>query len=66
MIHETAKSISKDATLKDIYSESGKLDIDRVVRSCKCLYGFLEFVNTIGLENVDKNYIEKIVTDLEY
>ena len=63
MIHETSKSICKDAKLKDIYSENGNLDIEHVVKSCKCMYGFLEFVNTLQLEKVDKSYIEKVVAE---
>lgn len=64
MVHETAMGISKDTTLKDIYSESGKIDISKVVKSCKCMYGFLEFVNTIQLENVNVDYIHKVVKEM--
>ena len=65
MVHETAMGISKDATLKDIYSESGKIDMGKVVSSCKCMYGFLEFVNTIQLDKVDVDYIHKVVKEME-
>jgi len=65
MVHETAMGISKDTTLKDIYSESGKIDIAKVVKSCKCMYGFLEFVNTIQLDKVNVDYINKVVKDME-
>ena len=65
MVHETAMGISKDATLKDIYSESGKIDMAKVVTSCKCMYGFLEFVNTIQLDKVDVDYIHKVIKDME-
>lgn len=63
MIHETTKSICKDAKLKDIYSENGNLDIERIVKSCKCMYGFLEFVNTLQLEKVDEAYIAEVIKE---
>lgn len=63
MIHETSKSICKDAKLKDIYSENGTIDIERVVKSCKCMYGFLEFVNTLQLEKVNEAYIAEVIKE---
>lgn len=64
MIHETAKNIYKDTELKEAYSENGRLDLQKVVNSCKCMYGFLEFVNTLQIDKVDVPYIEKIVKDM--
>ena len=64
MVHETAKVVVKDSKLRDIYSESGKIDMGNIVKTCKAMYGFLEFVNSIQLEKVDKSYIEKVVAEL--
>ena len=64
MIHETAKNIYKDTELKESYSEAGRLDLQKVVNSCKCMYGFLEFVNTIQIDKVDVDYIAKIVKEM--
>ena len=64
MIHETAKNIFKDTDLKESYSDEGRLDLQKVVNSCKCMYGFLEFVNTLQIDKVDVAYIEKIVKDM--
>lgn len=51
--------------MKELYfSESGQLDIESVVEAGKCLYGFLEFVNTIQLEKVDNQYIEEVLANL--
>lgn len=49
---------------ENYYNESGQLDISSVVDSTKCLYGFLEFVNTIQLEKVDERYITKVLEEL--
>ena len=64
MVHETAKVIYKDSQLRDVFTESGKVDMNSVVDTCKCMYGFLEFVNTLCLEKVDKTYIEKVIAEL--
>ncbi|MBP5597635.1 MAG: hypothetical protein J6Y02_19850 [Pseudobutyrivibrio sp.] len=64
MVHDTAKNIYKDAQLKESYSDEGRLDIQRVVNSTKCMYGFLEFVNTIQLDKIDKKYIEKVIAEM--
>lgn len=65
MVHNLSVSILKDPELKPIYTnESGKLEIDHIVECTKCMYGFLEFVNTLGLVNVDNTYIEKMLTEM--
>ena len=64
MVHEIAGTVVKDATLKDIYSESGRVDVEKVVSSTRCIYGFLEFVNTIQLDKIDEAYIEKVIKEL--
>ena len=60
-----SESIVKDDYLKSQYlEENGKLDMDAIVESVRCLYGFLEFANTIQLENVDQSYIEKVLKEM--
>lgn len=46
------------------YTESGQLDVSTVVDATKCLYGFLEFANTIQLEHVNEEYIKKVLEEL--
>lgn len=51
--------------MKELYfSENGKIDIQSIVEASKCLYGFLEFVNTVQLEKVDSEYIKKVLAEL--
>ena len=65
MIHNLSKSIVSDAETKSMYTtESGKLDIDHVVDTTKCLYGFMEFVNTTGLVKVDEKYISETLKNM--
>jgi len=65
MVHNLSVSILKDPELKPMYTtESGKLDIDHIVDCTKCMYGFLEFVNTVGLVKVDDTYINRVLTEM--
>ena len=65
MVHSLSKSVLKDSELKPLYTtESGKLNIEGIVDSTKCLYGFLEFVNTTQLIKVDETYVEKILKEM--
>lgn len=53
------ESIIKDEDLRKQYiSEDNHLDMGSVIESAKCIYGLLEFVNTLKLEKVDAKYIE--------
>ena len=38
-------------------TENDKINIGKVVESAKCVYGVLETVNTLKLENVNEEYI---------
>lgn len=65
MVHNLSVSILKDSELKPMYTnESGKLEIDHIVECTKCMYGFLEFVNTLGLVDVNESYINKVLTEM--
>lgn len=39
------------------YKQNDKIDIEKVVESARCVYGVLETVNTLRLENVNEEYI---------
>ena len=65
MVHEMTNNILKDNELKEIYTtEDSKLDVPKIVNSAKCLYGFLEFVNTTQLVTVDEAYIKKVLEEM--
>jgi hypothetical protein len=65
MVQEFSAAIVKDPQLKQQYTnEEGKIDIGNIVGSVKCMYGFLEFVNTTQLEKVDENYIKRVLTEI--
>lgn len=58
-----AKNVVKDQTIRESYTdaESGAVDMDLVVESAKVMYGFLETLNTLQLEKVDKDYIKNVI-----
>lgn len=62
----TTSVVNKDSQgMKDLYfNESGKLDIGSIVEAAKCVYGFLEFLNTVQLESVDSAYLEEVINNL--
>ena len=65
MVHEISTAAMKDKKMKEIYTvEDGSLNMDKIVGSVKCLYGFLEFVNLTQLEKIDESYIEKVLSEI--
>ena len=65
MARKLTESIVKDPDARSIYlAESGRADIGNVVESTKVMYGFLEALRTLQLENVDAQYIENILKSM--
>lgn len=59
------KSIVVSESLREEYTgENGRMDMDSVIESSMCIYGFLETVNTLQLDRVDADYIEKILISM--
>lgn len=65
MTRKLGSNIVKDDVVKEYYlEESGSLDAALLVESAKVMYGFLETISTLQLENVDENYIKNILTNM--
>jgi hypothetical protein len=59
-------SIVRNTVTKEMYmTESGKLDMPAVYESARVMYGFLETLNTLQLEKVDKEYIKEILDNMK-
>ena len=54
------ESLKKDYTL-----ENGRLNVDKVVDTTRCMYTLLEMVSTLQLENVDDKYIEDTLKSIK-
>lgn len=65
MVRKNCDIILKDPELKKVFkNEAGKLDMDRIVDTTSYMYGFLEFVNTLGLVKVNEDYIREMVNEM--
>jgi hypothetical protein len=62
MFNINADAIIRDKALMEAYSlDNGKLDFSRIEEATVVQYGFLEFLNTVQLENVNEEYIAKVL-----
>ena len=65
MARKLTESVTKDPDTRAIYlAESGRTDIGNVVEHTKVMYGFLETLRTLQLENVDSQYIENVLKSM--
>lgn len=65
MVRKNCDIIVKDPELKNLFkNEAGKLNMDRIVDTTSYMYGFLEFVNTLGLVKIDEEYIREMVNEM--
>lgn len=66
MVRQLSEGILNDAgAINEEYTdENGKINMDTVVEVAKCVYGFLEFVNTCQLERVDEAYIKHVIKSI--
>lgn len=63
-VTEMTKSVMKNDKLKEMYMENNKLNMDKIVESCKIMYTFLETVNTSQILNVNEDYIRETLASL--
>lgn len=60
-INLTERVLSNDQLKEAFTLESGKLDIDKIVKRSTSFYTFLEMVNTLNLRKIDDEYIKEAV-----
>lgn len=62
MVRDNMEYIMKNQALTESYkTEDGNIDMSRVMDNSRAMYGWLETVNTIKLENVNEDYIRKML-----
>ena len=61
MVQNNMSYIMGSKELRNVYIKESKIDMKAVLESTKVMYGFLEFLNTMQLEDVDADYIKRIV-----
>ena len=66
MIRLVSNSIMINESLRESYStETGKVDMAKITESAKCMYGFLETLNTCRIEKIDESYIAKVFAEMK-
>ena len=61
MVQNNMSYIMGNNDLRNVYIKEGKIDMKAVLESTKVMYGFLEFLNTMQLEDVDADYVKRVV-----
>lgn len=64
IVRNVAESSIKDKALKELYTENGKLNMDKIIESCRVMYTLLEMVNTMKIINVNEEYLESVLEGL--
>ena len=65
MVQRISEAALKNPALRESYSLSnGRLDIDAVVETARCMYGMLEMVNTLRIEVIDEEYIQQTLDSI--
>ena len=65
MIYNVAESSMTNDSMKQIYCENGKINMDRVVDDTVVIYSFLEMVNMCKMRRIDDDYIINAVNNLK-
>lgn len=67
MVRNLSEAAVKNKDAKgSLIDENGKLNIDSIVESARCMYSLLETIGTIQLEKVDNKYIEDTLKSIKY
>ncbi|MCK9198056.1 MAG: hypothetical protein M0P49_00440 [Bacilli bacterium] len=64
MVQALSKGVIQRDDLRESYTNNEKLDMDKIVESCKIMYTFLETVQTAKMVNIDEEYIENVLLDM--
>jgi hypothetical protein len=65
MVRNISESVIKDERLRELYSDNGKLNIDKVIESSRLMYTFLELCNTTKIVKVNEMYINEVLNGLK-
>lgn len=66
MVRNISESVIKNEAIKEEFTtDNGRLDMDKIVESARCMYTLLEMVSTLQIEKVDSNYIEEALKSIK-
>lgn len=64
MVDAMCESVMKNDELKEEFTESGKLNVPKIVDRIQIMYTFIETVNTMNLYKVDETYMQDLIESL--
>lgn len=64
MVTNMAEAVMKHTELGDQFIVEGKIDMQKVIDRTKIMYSFLEMTNTLGLINVNEDYITEVLESM--
>lgn len=64
MTRNLGTSILSNESLRESYTEDGKLNMEGIIESSRTMYAFIETVNTMKLETVDEDYIKDVLDNM--
>ena len=66
MVRNISEAVLKDQVIKEQFSlDNGRLDMDKIVESTRCMYTLLEMVSSLKIEKVDSEYIEAALKSIK-
>lgn len=66
MVYNLTEASIKNVDMRDQFViENGRIDIDRIVDSVRCMYTMLEMVSTLKIEKVDAQYVEDTLKSIK-
>lgn len=66
MVRNLSEAVLKNEDMrKDYVLENGRLNVDSIVETARCMYGLLEMVSALGIEKVDGQYIEDTLKSIK-
>lgn len=65
IVRNMSEAVIKDPVLRESYAaENGRLNIDSIVESARCMYTLLEMVSTLRIEDVNAEYVEDTIRSI--
>lgn len=66
MVRNISESVIKNEDAKkEFMLKNGRLDMDKIVESARCMYALLEMVSSLNIEKVDEAYIEQTLKSIK-
>ena len=62
MVRTNSKKVLMDDNLRKVYSENGQINFDKLIEATTAVYGFMETLNTLKIEEFDRESLKKMIS----